>query len=343
MNEKENLQSSAEQEILVLLSYLKEAVKYFLRRFYIPLIGLGVGLFLAHQEIKEFAPTYTAVLKFVRNTDIGSSGGQEINIPNFGGGGTSSNKNPMSEIMVSDIVLKESLFRLQPDSSDFLINQFVEVYFPDDFDSNKFTSNELNAFSERQLAIYKSILSRIKSSNSTLFKVSPETIITLTSATLDQELSMGLVQNIYEAFTEFYDQNSTTSMSETLSAIIRKRDSTKLAMLSFQTQLAAIQNKDGLNIRPSDYITAERLKQEIEMAKGSYTRYSTDVESRRTSLSLRKPAYSLLSQSIPPLNKSFIRPVGIYLNKGLVGLGVGIIITFILFFLSKFWYYYKRA
>ena len=342
-NDIEEDEISLKELILKVQEFFQEVLKNWLL---VVLITIPFVLYFFYQTYQT-PVTYTSELSFMINDDDNELGALGGLAQTFGlGGGSSSefNLDKMLSLLKSRNIIQQGIFeKTKIDGQiDFFANHLIREYdFHEKWEGNEnlkdfvFKNNEVDAFSRIENSALKSVYDKVAGSKTgkgmLASSVNEDTgIITLNIESTDEDLSIKLLNSLFDKLSAFYINKTIEKQKQTYEITKSKADSLLGVLNSAQSKLLKIkdtQRKLTLNQYRSEELILERDYQTSLIVYGEAIKHKEIAD---YSLKSKTPFVQSIDLPIPPLkpNKALIT----YIKQIIIGgiLGVFLAIAFIL-------------
>ena len=330
------LDEESKHSLQSVLQIGKKFLRFVLLFIWIPiLIAIGIGYYFFQKEQKKEI-TYTAELSFIDEAQLGAS---IPNLANYGLGGLgaaggNSGGDVLSGIIFSDAIISKALLSsVSATNTQSLINYYLRVYWDGKSEQNFVTGTSLDSLSMDDKQTYIRVYNRITHPENGLMKFTSSEVKRLSVTSLDEDLSVELIDNVYSALLDFYSSTSTESYDSTLDVLEFKRDSVYNALKRMEGQLAITAESSGFRKLPTQQLTDRDLQRKIGLAQTQYSNLYLQVETFK--LQNNKSVNSKfreLNIPIRPLKTSKINPVKQGIIGALIGFFAGLFFVLFLFF-----------
>ena len=267
--------------------------------------------------------TYSAKLSFILNDDSNSQVSNlsgllgQLGLPIPTG---KYNVDKLLEIAKSRKLLTATLFKKKTinGQNDYLANHFLSIYgLPEKWAKNNpelksfaFLSGQVDSFNLRESFALKSLHTIIMGSPenrvSALFSTDygrTDYIMSFTTTTLTEELSLAFTNEIYDQVEDFFAQESEKG-SELYGLILQKRDSLLQAINSATYEVALEKDRSFGNFRNTNSITIATLETRLAGLEAAYREIEKNLSNAELALKSNTPLIRLLDRPLPPLQKN---------------------------------------
>jgi len=309
MEEGLNLKKIVEK-IQILIKYLLSKWKII---GVICLIGAVLGFYIGNSSITE----YRAKSTFMINSSKG--GGSKFSALigmasslGLGLGASSMNVENVSEIIISDRIVLNSLLKKQKVGDEvvklgnYYIDKFGlrEKWIEKDrpYKNYKFKGTNAYELSTEEYQISTLILERVKE----LLNVDYDKqsgIISISCKSKDQLFSYHLTNTLIDELTTFYVDRTTENERETFKILSSKTDSIKAVLQEAEGQLAQLKDNSYKTVKATGRLKEMQLEREIGILSVMYSTSVTNVEMARVNLLQKKPFIQVIDAPILPLKK----------------------------------------
>ena len=349
----QNMQQSEEMTLKELILLIKEYWWVLWgKKWYILISGIILGFILGALEFRK-PITYTAELNFMVNEDegggLGALGGLATSF-GLGGGSGEYNLEKMLSLLRSRQIIQKVVFeKIEINGElDFYANHLIEEYDLHDRwsknDSLKnfyFSTDDISHFTKwenKALKTLKFILvgadkggGKLKSS------LSYETgIISLSFGSKNETLSIGLLNALFDALSQYYIFQATEKQEMTLKLTEFKRDS--LRGVLDQLQFKLLKTKDTQRgVILNQYTTKElQLERDFNVCLIAYGETVKNYEIADFALKAQTPFVQAIDRPLGPLNPN--KTLKTYLIKSFTGFIIGFILSISLILVSKIYH-----
>lgn len=337
----QNMQQSDEITLKELILLIKDYWGIlWAKKVYIIAAGLLGALIFGIIEMRN-PTTYTANLTFMINESDGSSSGALGGLAaSFGLGSVGKgeyNLEKMISLLKTRNLIQQGLFENIEinGKNDFIANHLIEKYsFHENWKDSKdsdlvgfyFKSDSIESFGRTEYSVLKSIQTKVigsdKSEALLASEINDDTgIVTIKTKTVDESLSIHLVDTLFEKLSKFYVDKTIEKQKLTYEISKFKADSLKAKLDYLQSKLLNI--NDSRKSLALSRFDAEKLKIERDY-QTSLIAYGEAVKNTEIAdfiLKSKTPFIQAIDRPIPPLkpNKTLIT----ILNKVIIGGIVG--------------------
>ena len=172
---------------------------------------------------------------------------------------------------------------------DLLINHFSNIYGFGDFkkDSTEILSKESLKMENKLNVAYGKIIGGIMK----LDYANQTEIYSLSVKTLNKELSLKLIEAIYQENTSFYIEKSIEKSKYVYDVLVQRIDSVEQQLNLFQEQLILSEDRNRNLFSNRHKIKQEKLKQEIQVLKNIYGKLYENKETTSFDLNNQTPIF----------------------------------------------------
>ncbi|MFZ1750883.1 MAG: hypothetical protein WAU01_11855 [Saprospiraceae bacterium] len=290
------------------------------RKWWIILIALPFIAYFGYKA-KTTDTTFNASLTYTLN-DGGSGGGALAGIlGSFGlGKGGKVNLDRIVELSKSRNIIQKVLFTTIPldtfgGKRDFVANHLIALYELDkkwttdnnDFTGFRFASDSISYFDKQSLAALKMLYGKVvggKNTKDPLFSngFNEDTgILTISTNTVDEELSIEFSNLVYKELKDYYISSSTKGNQTTFDFVENKTDSIFALLRNKEFQLSRF-NDSHRNLTDPNLVTQKTMMQtEILKLKTMYAEATKNRELADFSLTAGMPDIMIIDEPMPPL------------------------------------------
>lgn len=311
---------------------------------------IGVGLFMAAVFLLQtyLKPTiYSANLTFMVNEDEGSSLGAAAAILGqfgFGGGNASEyNLDKIVSLAGSRRIIQAAIFEKEniKGERDYIINHLIEIYdWHSKWHNDTMLTNFLfeeglsTEFSNREnkvlKIIYRQIVGDKEKDIDGLLDVGYNEvtgILKLSVYSASDELSIALVNSVYEKLSAFYISQSTEKQQITVNNLKFRADSVEQILKSSEYELARLQdNSQGFLLRKSQ-LTKDQLTRRVQVLTILFGEILKNLSTSEFLLKNATPFFQVVDMPISPISPMPKK----YFKRSIVGVVIGVLIS------SVFW------
>lgn len=343
MNQENNTNSMTYQDDEITLKELIEKLLEFWRelwakKWWIIALTIPVMAYFGYKA-KKAEVTYTAQLTYLLNDGSGGGGALGGILGSFGlGKGGKVNLDRIVELSRSRNIIQKVLFTEVPldtfqGKKDLIANHLITLYHLDkewtnkkkDWTGFKFKSSDISTFKGDDLAALKMLYGKVvggKNVKNPIFSngFNEDTgILTITSTTVDEELSIIFANLVYTELKQYYTESSTKGNQNTFEFVEAKTDSIFALLRSKEFQLSRF-NDSYRNLTDPNLLTQKRLLEtEILKLKTMYAEATKNRELADFSLASGTPDISIIDEPLPPLEPNAMSLLIELIKGGLLG------------------------
>jgi len=298
------------------------------KKWWIILITLPFVIYFGYKA-KSSIVTYQAALTYTIADGGGSGGGLSSILGSFGlGKGGKVNLERIVELSRSRNIIQKALFTIVPldtmgGKSDFIANHIIALYRLDEEWTNKkkdwtgfrFRTDSIKSFNSDELNAFKMLVGKViggKNVKDPIFGngFNEDTgILTMTSTTVDEELSIIFCNMVFNMLKDYYVSSITMSSEKSFNFVAEKTDSIINLLKSKQYQLAKFNDSHRNLSDPTMLVQRKILETEIQKLTLMYGEATKNYEIADFSLAAGTPDISIIDEPLPPLEpiaESFI-------------------------------------
>lgn len=329
-----------------LILSIRDYTKFAIGKWYVVLalsvaMAAAFGVYTYQQDV-----TYQASLQFVLSDSEKPSLGASAILGSLGlSSGEPNNMYKVVTICKSRLLLERVLFdsAYVAGQNDLIANHIIRSEaFHEVWEGSKNLADflfEHSHYDERDrteaLAV-KSLYNRIINPEVGLFDAMADQdagIFTLTATTQDPDLSIVLVETVYDELTTRYVNVKVANKEATLNKLREKLDSVKTTLERNEAAYAMATDRGGSILLNRNRLSESRLLREIGILSTMYGEIVKNIETTTFLLDTEKPAFSIID--LPKLPLSAVTPNVRF--KSITGAMVGIFVA--LFALMLVWLY----
>lgn len=306
---------SLEEIVITVRDFIRESLR---KWWMFALLFVLIGGYLVYKA-STTPTTYKATFTFMRNTD--ESGGSSGIASILGQIGIGGRRNPFNldrvlELAKSRRIVQNTIFETLEihGKSDFLANHLISTYSLDEgwgkkepeFEGFRFKSSEVETFSDIELRALKNVYGFIVGGEKREGLVSAEyseesSILSLYAVTIDEILSIQLINAMYDNLAEYYVSKSIEKQKATYDIVKDKADS--IGYLLAQDELEYARFKDANQNLYSNMarLKEQRLSRDIQKLNIIHAEALKNVEIADFSLRNATPVIRELDKPIRPL------------------------------------------
>lgn len=283
--------------------------------------------------------TYTAQLTYLLNDGSGGGGALGGILGSFGlGKGGKVNLDRIVELSRSRNIIQKVLFTSVeldtfPGKTDFIANHLIQLYELDkewtnkkkDWTGFRFTSDSVASFDKDALGALKMLYGKVvggKNVKNPVFSngFNEDTgILTISSTTVDEELSILFSNLVYQELKKYYTESSTKGNQNTFEFVESKTDSVFALLRNKEFQLSKF-NDSHRNLTDPNLLTQKRLLEtEILKLKTMYAEATKNRELADFSLASGKPDIAIIDEPLPPIEPNAMSLLMELIKGGLLG------------------------
>lgn len=298
------------------------------------LCGVIIGSILAIQAV--MTPVhYQEKLTFMMDDSGGDTSipGLELLGDLFGGsGGSGDNLDKILKLFESKKIINNTLFdSVRIDGkSDFLANHFLDKYtikylveqyrrygfyyspkWPKALIDNndfRFSHGSLDTFTDEENLMLRIVYERINGTTGGLLKkrlysdMDPNSgIMTLNMSSEHPELTLGILNNIYEELSNFFVEKATEKQTKTYNIMRAKRDSVITQLKSMEYQLANFKDTNRNLVTVKGYLKQLRLEREVAILNVMYAEVIKQLEATDFALKNKTPVVQIIDLPRTPI------------------------------------------
>lgn len=267
---------------------------------------------------------YTADITFVANEEKQQVGSSALasTLASFG---MSSGKGDGTSIYSKIIALSKSRkiqFSALLDTvildgnSDLLVNHISRIYQLTEEWKVEEPVHFTSLHPDRMDLIHKGYLKRIYNmmvgGDQPMFDISFDNasqMVTMKAETVDEELSMSLIESLYTNLDRFYIIQSTAKGNETVTQLTLRKDSLENVLHKQQARLAsAIDRSRGMTYQ-TEQTNRLDLRVDLEITQAMYIELVKNLEMSRYNLETIRPVFTIIDYPLQPLGTDRKNPV----------------------------------
>ncbi|NJK84156.1 MAG: hypothetical protein HC912_10520 [Saprospiraceae bacterium] len=284
-------------------------------------------------------PTYPAKTIFMVNEDEGSStSGISSLLGQFGlGGGGKSGKfnlDKIIELSKSLKILQAALFKEIEinGKKDFYANHIIHYYeFHDKWKKDTtglvgfyFTHNKFDDFTRVENSALKQVYEQVRGGENTeaLLTTSYDDktgILSMSINSVREELSIGLMNEIYEELSNFYINKSVESKRRTYESIKFKVDSLRARYQQLNLSLARVEDQSYSVLDKTNLVKINDLRTESQVTMLAYGEAMKNMEFSDFQLRTATPIFQVIDSALPPIKPEKSSKVRAILIGGFLG------------------------
>jgi len=291
------------------------------KKVWIILAGLLAGAFFAWRAIKV-PVTYTAELTFMVNEDeSGGLGGVSAILGTFGlgGGRRGQNLEKVMELTRSRRILQEALLDVAVvnGKNDYLANHIIDLYQlrekwaekgSDELAQFSFRRDSAMQFDTTENKVLKTVYGRVKGNPQndvegllTISYGEDTGILSMKIESEDEDLSIALVNVIYEKLSNFYIEKTIEKHQATFDNVASKTDSIYSELASIEYQYAQLDDRSTSVFLRKENLQRDRLSKRMQMLTLMYGEAVKNRETAAFLLDNATPYFQVVDRPIPPL------------------------------------------
>ena len=308
------------------------------KKWWIILITLPFLVYFGYKA-KTTVVTYTAVLTYTLNDGAGAGGGLSSILGSFGlGKGGKINLDRIVELSKSRNIIQKVLFTKVPldtlgDTPDYIANHLVTLYELDkvwtndkkDWTGFHFSSDSIKLFNDDELSALKKMYGKVvggKNVKDPIFSngFNEDTgILSMTSNTVDEELSIIICNEVYKQLKSYYELSSTKGGQSTFDFVEAKKDSILNLLKSKKYELAKFEDSHRGLTDPTMLVQRSMIETEIQKLTLMYGEVTKNYEIADFSLETSIPDISIIDEPLPPLEPNVMSLLIELIKGGLLG------------------------
>lgn len=339
--------------ILTVIGYFQEIIKNWKL---LIIIGLIIGTFLAIKAWLE-PVAYHEKLTFMMDDSSGDSAipGLEILGDLFGGGGGSGdNLDKILQLFESKKIINNTLFDTVEvkGKKDFLANHFLKLYsteylvkqyrsfgfyyatkWPKKLLENEdfqFTHRNIPKFTDEENLFLRLVFERINGTESGSLARHLDSdldqssgIMTLKMSSEHQDLTLGVLNNIYEQLSNFFIEKATERQTKTFNIMKAKKDSVITELKTKEFQLANFKDTNRKLVTVKGYLKQLRLERDVAILNVMYAEVVKQLEATDFALKNKTPVVQIIDLPRTPIIPTFASWKRALLLGMFIGLFVG--------------------
>ena len=278
-------------------------------------IALAFGA-LGYYYAKSKKPVYTAQLKFILKSDNSASSALS-GLSSLLGSSSSASGGSLEriiELVGAEKVVIDVLFTKNKigQQEDFIINQiyqqfqFKKAWQKDSLLKNfqpfktKKTIEDMSIAERKVLKIMIALVSGPKGLVQKSFD-KKSAIISLTTTSLSENLSITLTETLYQTFVSFYINEASLTSNQNVDLLRRKVDSIRNELYAVQRS-AAVQSDQALGVLlQQDRVENKSMAIKEQMLTVMYAEAQKNFQTYQTTQSMNKPIFSLIEEPFSPI------------------------------------------
>ena len=347
----------------IFISIKEYALEIWRHKFVLAIAGLILGLILGFNAFVK-PPLYAEQLTFMMDENSGEAV-QGLNLLNglFGGGKQNENLSKILELFESKKIIHNTLF----DSieirgeKDFLANHFLREYGIESLISGykrygflykatwpkrllgnsdfNFNHSAIDSFSNEESLFLRLLYEKVNGNNRIdmprLLSSSMDDesgIMTITMQSEREEITLGILNNIYKHLSSFFIEKSTEKQTKTYNIIKEKRDSVIASLKTAEYLLADFKDSNRNLVTVKGYLRQLRLEREVAILNVMYAEAVKQMEATDFALKNKTPVVQVIDLPQKPI----IARSESYIMKFIFGFCFGVVLLSVIFVLRKF-------
>jgi uncharacterized protein involved in exopolysaccharide biosynthesis len=325
---------------------IQEYFVYFLQKWYWVVLGALVvgGIFFYNAYTTPV--NYDASLTFMMNNEKAPSigAGAILGSLGLGGGGEGGDKaGKLQELAKSRKVLGKVLFdsALIDGKTQLVADHIIDIY---DYDEDWEENEELKGFRFGEgmplkndfvgNSVFKMLYSKLIDEEEGLISLTVDELSGLSdlrAISLNPELSVVLVNQVFKELSEYFVATSISGKQETLTQLSERADSVKIELGIAESRLARFEDRSSQILLRQNTVKGQELNRQVFILSSMYGEIVKNKETAAFLLANEKPAFNLIDEPLSPL-----RPTKESWTKALIiggSLG-GVLAAIILFFVK---------
>lgn len=308
------------------------------KKWWIILITIPFLLYFGYKA-KTNVITYTAALTYTLSDGGGGGGGLSGILGSFGlGKGGKVNLDRIVELSKSRNIIQKMLFTKVAldtlgDKPDYIANHLLTLYELDkewtndkkDWTGFRFNSDTIKTFTKDELSALKSLHGKVvggKDVKNPIFSngFNEDTgILTMSSNTVDEELSITICNEVYKQLKKYYEVSSTKGGQNTFNFVEAKKDSILNLLKSKKYQLARFEDSHRNLTDPTLLVQKSMIETEIQKLTLMYGEVTKNYEIADFSLETSTPDITIIDEPLPPLEPNAMSLIIELIKGGLLG------------------------
>jgi hypothetical protein len=327
-----------------LILVIQEYFVYFLRKWYWVVLGALVvgGIFFYNAYT---APVnYDAPLTFMMNDDKGGGIGAGAILGSLGLGGGEGGGGKASKLLQlgkSRKVLGKVLFdsAMINGKTQLVADHIIDIY---DYDQDWEENAQLKGFRFGEgmplksnvvgNEVFKILYRKMIDEDEGLISLSIDEssgLSDLRANSLDPELSVVLVNQIFKELSEYFVATSISGKQETLAQLSERADSVKIELGIVEARLARFEDRSSQVFLRQNTVKGQELNRQVFILSAMYGEIVKNKETAAFLLANEKPAFNLIDSPLEPLSPSQESWTMALIMGGVLG---GVLSCIILFF-----------
>jgi len=326
-------------------------------------VGIIIGFILAFKTYME-PPLYREKLTFMMDEKSGEAvEGLNLLSGLFGAGQTSENLSRILDLFESKKIIHNTLFDSIEikGNKDFLANHFFAEYGIDQlvkdykrfglfYKANwpkrllentdfKFTHKNIENFTDIENLYLRLLYEKVNgNSNIDMPRLLASSlddnsgIMTIKMVSEREEITLGVLNNIYNHLSAFFIEKSTEKQTKTYNIIREKRDSVLIALKASEYQLADFKDSNRKLVTVKGYLKQLRLERDVQILNVMYAESVKQMEATDFALKNKTPVVQIIDLPQRPI----IEQIGSPISKFVFGFLFGAVLLAIYYVLRKF-------
>ncbi|KXK40757.1 MAG: hypothetical protein J5I52_09105 [Saprospiraceae bacterium] len=313
-----------QEEEITLKELIEKLIEYWKelwhKKWWIVSIAIPFIVFFGYKAIKT-PVIYEAPLTYTLNDGSGGVGALSSILGSFGlGKGGKINLDKIVELSKSRHILHKVLFTTIPldtfgGRQDFIANHLIKLHNLDtewtneqnDYTGFVFRSDSIDHFTTKELRALKMLYGKVvggKNEKNPIFSngYNEDTgILTITTSTRDEELSIAFSKLAYDELKNYYVNNVSKGNENTFEFVKMKTDSIFSLLRTKEFQLAHFDDSHRNLADPNLLTQRKLLETEILKLKAMYAEVTKNQELADFSLTAGMPDITVIDEPFPPL------------------------------------------
>ena len=342
----EQQQLSDELTLKELVLALSDYARYFLRKWYWFVLGAAVVGGVFFYQAYTVPVSYTAPLTFLLNGDTKSTFGADAILGNLGLGGGQQGGGKVAkliELSKSRRVISRVLFdsATVEGQQRLIANHLIELYdYHELWAENErlanFTFSSGRPAQEDRLgnSVLKALYGRAIREEEGIIATDVDEfsgLIKLTATTPKPELSIAIVEKVYNELSEYFVNASVSAKQESVRLLTVRADSIATELRAVENQLARFQDRIARIPLQQERIRAQQLQREGAILSTMYGEVIKNRETAAFVLENEKPSFEMVDGPLVPLSANRED----WKTKLVIGAILGAILVGIILFLRK--------
>jgi hypothetical protein len=323
---------------------IQEYFVYFLQKWYWVVLGALVvgGIFFYNAYTTPV--NYDASLTFMMNNDKGGGIGAGAILGSLGlGGGEGGKASKLLQLGKSRKVLGKVLFdsAMINGKTQLVADHIIDIY---DYDQDWEENAQLKGFRFGEgmplksnvvgNEVFKILYRKMIDEDEGLISLSIDEssgLSDLRANSLDPELSVVLVNQIFKELSEYFVATSISGKQETLAQLSERADSVKIELGIVEARLARFEDRSSQIFLRQNTVKGRELNRQVFILSAMYGEIMKNKETAAFLLANEKPAFNLIDAPLLPLRAIKESLVRALIIGGLLG---GVLTTMVLFFVK---------